>query len=169
MREIDLERPLADQRELRNAFGRYATGVAVVSTRGDAGALIGLTCNSFAAVSLDPPLALWSLRNDARSIDAFKAATHFAVSVLGAEQGALSSHFASAHGDKFADIPHRYGHGDCPVVLGALATFECAMESTARGGDHTIFVGRVRRAAYRDGDALIFSAGAYRKAVALET
>jgi hypothetical protein len=110
--------------QLRRAMGLFATGVTVVTARAPDGQLQGVTANSFSTVSLDPPLVLWSLGRRARSFAQFEAAPHFAVNVLGADQIALSRHFAAARTDKLAGIAHELGHGGCPVLAGALAHFE---------------------------------------------
>lgn len=151
--------------QLRRAMGLFATGVTVVTARAPDGQLQGVTANSFSTVSLDPPLVLWSLARRARSFAQFEAAPYFAVNVLGADQIALSRHFASARTDKLAGIAHEFGHGGSPVLAGALAHFECVRESVVAGGDHVIFIGRVLRASLREGDPLIFAAGRYRRAV----
>src|SRR6516164_10420092 len=83
-----------DERHFRTALGRFVTGVTVITTCTTDGRLEGLTANSFAAVSLDPPLVLWSLRRSSTLMDTFQEANHFAVNVLGAWQFALSEHFA---------------------------------------------------------------------------
>jgi len=150
-----------DERHLRNALGRFVTGVTVITTRTAEGKLEGLTANSFAAVSLDPPLVLWSLKATASSLPSFESASHFAVNVLGAWQFALSDHFAKRNPDKFQSVVHAPGIGGCPLLFGALATFECTKQTSVVGGDHVVFFGRVERAAYRDGEPLIFSAGRY--------
>ena len=168
MHEINLDAPLHDHRPLRNALGRFATGVAVISTVTPDGKVEGLTCNSFSAVSLDPPLVLWSLRQNARSLDSFLKSEHFAVSILSAQQSHLSRHFATAHEAKFDIVSHRRGLGHCPLVEDALATFECSVDSVHPAGDHMVFFGRVQRATWRDGDPLIFSAGAYCVSAPLE-
>ena len=98
-----------DQRHFRNALGRYVTGVTVITTRTPEGKLEGLTANSFAAVSLDPPLVLWSLRKSSSLIAVFEAAEHFAVNVLGAWQFALAEHFAKRMPDKFENVVHAAG------------------------------------------------------------
>ena len=150
-----------DERHLRNALGRFVTGVTVITTRTPEGKLEGLTANSFAAVSLDPPLVLWSLRKSSSLIAEFEAAEHFAVNVLGAWQFALSQHFAKRMPDKFQNVVHAPGLGGCPLLFGALATFECSKEANVASGDHVVFFGRMERAAYREGEPLIFSAGRY--------
>ena len=90
-----------DAREFRNTLGRFATGVTVVTARDDEGSPLGLTVSSFNAVSLDPPLILWSLDRSSSTLAAFENASHFAVNVLGADQIALSNLFASREEDKF--------------------------------------------------------------------
>jgi flavin reductase (DIM6/NTAB) family NADH-FMN oxidoreductase RutF len=154
------EEPI-DTRILRNALGRYATGVVVITTRSLSGKLEGLTANSFAAVSLDPPLILWSLRRQAPSFRSFLEAPAFAVNVLAGEHSHLSLHFARASADKFEDVEFSEGFGGCPVLPDSLAVFECTTETTTEGGDHVIFIGRVKRVSFREGQPLIFSGGRY--------
>ncbi len=150
-----------DERHFRNALGRFVTGVTVITTRTGEGKLEGLTANSFSAVSLDPPLVLWSLRKSSTLMATFEAAQHFAVNVLGAWQFALSEHFAKRMPEKFQDVVHAPGLGGCPLLFGALATFECVKEANVASGDHIVFFGRVEHATYRDGEPLIYSAGRY--------
>jgi flavin reductase (DIM6/NTAB) family NADH-FMN oxidoreductase RutF len=150
-----------DERHLRNALGRFVTGVTVITTRTATGKLVGLTANSFSAVSLDPPLVLWSLKITSSSLASFESTDHFAVNVLGTSQYDLSQHFAKRSEDKFTNIEHAPGLGGCPLLAGALATFECSKEARVVGGDHVVFFGRIERAAYREGEPLIFSAGKY--------
>jgi flavin reductase (DIM6/NTAB) family NADH-FMN oxidoreductase RutF len=150
-----------DDRHFRNALGRFVTGVTVITTRTAEGKLEGLTANSFSAVSLDPPLVLWSLRKSSTLMTTFQEATHFAVNVLGAWQAALSDHFAKRAPDKFQNVVHAPGLGGCPLLFGALATFECVKDATITSGDHVVFFGRVEHATYREGEPLIFSAGRY--------
>jgi flavin reductase (DIM6/NTAB) family NADH-FMN oxidoreductase RutF len=152
---------------LRQALGRFATGVAVIATRTPEGKLEGLTANSFAAVSLDPPLVLWSLRRNAPSLPAFRGSGAFAVNVLSSQQRELSRHFATPSVDKFSGVPHAPGQGGCPLIEGCLAWLECQIDSTVEGGDHLIFIGRVLRASFGEGEPLIFSAGQYWRTAAL--
>jgi flavin reductase (DIM6/NTAB) family NADH-FMN oxidoreductase RutF len=146
---------------LRQALGRFATGVAVVATCTPEAELVGLTANSFAAVSLDPPLVLWSLNRKASSFSGFARSGFFTVSILGVEQEALARHFATRRDDKFASVAFTRGHGGCPLLADSLATFECRAVSTLDGGDHLVFLGRVLHATYREGAPLIFSAGQF--------
>jgi flavin reductase (DIM6/NTAB) family NADH-FMN oxidoreductase RutF len=157
-----------DARHLRTALGRFVTGVTVITTRAPDGRLEGLTVNSFSAVSLEPPLVLWSLRDTATSLAGFENSGHFAVNVLGAWQAALAQHFAQRIDDKFSNVVHAPGLAGCPLLFGALATFECIKETTVAGGDHVVFFGRIERAAYREGEPLTFSAGKYGTHMLLE-
>lgn len=150
-----------DPRRLRDAFGRFATGVAVVTTLTAEGKREGVTVNSFTSVSLDPALALYSLRNEAPSLPGFRTAPHFAVSVLSADQIALSNHFARPRPDKFAGIEFEDGIGGCPLLKGALASFECAREQVVAAGDHTILIGRILRVDYTDQRPLLYVGGQY--------
>lgn len=132
-------------RSLRDAFGLFATGVTIVTTRDGDGAPVGITASSFNTVSLEPPLVLWSLGRGALSFPAFAEASHFAVHVLAADQRALSDRFARAGSDKFAGLPLAEGLGGVPLLDGVATVFECETEHRYAGGDHLILVGRVLR------------------------
>ena len=156
-----------DARELRHALGRFATGITVVTTLTPAGKREGLTANSFAALSLDPPLVLWSLNRKAKSRASFEASRHFAINVLAAHQRHISNHFASPRTDKFEGIAWQPGLCGCPLLPECLALFECRLERTQAGGDHLLFIGQVQRFRWRAGEPLVFSAGHYCIAAAL--
>ena len=161
MLSLPLDEDAADPGLLRQALGRFATGVTVITTRTPDGKYEGLTANSFSAVSLDPPLVLWSLRLASPSLESFKEAGHFVVNVLSTAQSFASRHFATPRHDKFDEIAFSAGIEGCPMLDESLAIFECRTESMIEGGDHVIFIGRVIRAHYRDGEPLIFAAGRY--------
>lgn len=150
-----------DPRELRQALGRFATGVTIVTCRDERGRPIGLTANSFSALSLDPPLVLWSLRSASPSLAAFRAATHFAVNVLGEAQVEMSRRFASAQPDKFAEGQWSEGMGGVPVLGGCAAVFECHTFDQRETGDHWLFIGRVLRAGESSLAPLVFQSGRY--------
>jgi flavin reductase (DIM6/NTAB) family NADH-FMN oxidoreductase RutF len=147
--------------QLRTVLGRFATGVTIVTCRDGAGAPVGLTCNSFNALSLEPPLVLWSLRRASPSVAAFTGAAHFAVNVLAEDQVELSRRFASSTADKFADGVWHDGTGGAPLLVGAAATFECATASHEGAGDHVLFIGRVLRLADAALPPLVFHGGRY--------
>ena len=151
-----------DTRDLRRALAQFATGVAVITTRGEDGRRIGVTANSFTSLSLDPPLVLWCLQNDAPSRGAFDACTHFGVNVLAAHQHNLSRQFATPADDKFAGVETRDGSGGIPLLDGALAHFVCRNVRQLDAGDHVILIGEVERYETSPGEPLVFHAGSYR-------
>lgn len=159
---IDFATGSADPKQFRNALGRFATGITVITTCTSSGKCEGMTANSFSAVSLDPPLILWSIRNEAPSLASFVDAGAFAINILTQEQAGLSHHFASPKEDKFTGIEVITGYRNCPLIPGALARFECELEKTIPAGDHQIMLGRVIRADYDDkAQPLLFSTGKY--------
>lgn len=151
-----------DARAFRDALGCFATGVVVITTRGPDGRPEGLTVNSFASVSLDPPLVLFSVDRKARLAGCFAAAGHFAVHVLGNRQSSLSSKFATKGGTDWSGIEWTPGAGGCPLLAGDIATLQCATHARHDGGDHVIVVGRVLALRHSDGDPLLYFRGRYR-------
>ena len=149
-------------RALRTALGRFATGVTIVTCVDGNGAAVGLTANSFAALSLEPPLVLWALRCESPSLAAFRAAKHFAVNVLAESQASLSRRFASPSVDKFAEGEWSVGLGGAAVLAGVAALFECEMVSQQPAGDHVLYIGRVVRFRATTTPPLVFQAGHYR-------
>ena len=149
---------------LRGALGRFATGVSIITCLDTAGVRVGLTANSFSALSLDPPLVLWSLRKVSPSLPAFEAAGHFAVNVLAETQVELSRRFASpqAGQGKFDEGIWSVGLGGAPVLAGCAAVFECEVASRQVAGDHVLFIGRVLRLADLSVAPLLFQGGHYR-------
>ena len=153
-----------DSRDFRNALGCYPTGVTVVTAVGPRREIIGITANSFSSVSLDPPLVLFSLDRRAHSLTAFLSTQHFAVNVLSREQEALSNQFATALGEKWQGVEYITWDSGCPILKGALASFECKIRHTYQGGDHVILVGEVLKIiAELVGEPLLYLRGKYRK------
>src|SRR5580658_7092796 len=148
-----------DPRDFRNALGTYATGVAIITAAGADGKPYGLTCNSFASVSLSPPLVLWSLGMFSQALNTFQNASHFTVNVLGASQQALAAKFAKSSEDKFAGVEWTPGLGKAPVLAGCVANFQCRAASRYYGGDHVIFLGAVEAYAYNRREPLLFARG----------
>lgn len=148
-------------RGFRAALGQFATGVTVVTTRAENGERIGLTANSFNSASLDPPMVLWSLKNDSSNFDVFAAASHFAVNVLAAEQVAVSRRFSRFAEDRFAGLECREGVGGVPVIAGCAADFQCRSVHRYSGGDHAIFVGEVLDFNIHERTPLVFHRGDY--------
>lgn len=153
--------PTAEPEAFRRCLGQFATGVTVV-TANIRGELVGLTVNSFASVSMSPPLILWSINVSSSSYAKFSVADSFIINVLADDQIALSRHFGRSGGDKFSSIPWSKGVNGAPILDGVAAFFECTRESEHRGGDHLIVVGRVQRAVQFDRNTLLFAQGRYR-------
>ena len=151
--------PATDRRGFRDALGRFATGVTVVTANSEAGP-VGITANSFTSVSLDPPLVLWCPARSSARFRHFHDAAHFAIHVLDSQQQRICDGFTRA-ADAFAALDWSAGPGGVPLIDGCLARLECRREAVHDGGDHAIVVGRVERASYRDGLPLLFQAGRF--------
>jgi flavin reductase (DIM6/NTAB) family NADH-FMN oxidoreductase RutF len=152
-----------DSRAFRDALGQFPTGVAVVTAMvGAEASHIGITVNSFTAVSLDPPLVLWCIDRRSRRHDAFVAAPGFTVSILSAGHKSVSARLAGAGEhtlDGLALLPTELGP---PALADCLAVFECARESVVPGGDHSVLIGRVLRLHRpEEGAPLVFFQGRY--------
>jgi flavin reductase (DIM6/NTAB) family NADH-FMN oxidoreductase RutF len=154
------ERPTP--RALRDALGRFATGVTIITCLDHDGQRVGLTANSFSSLSLEPPLVLWSLRRASPNFEAFEGATHFAINVLAESQVELSRRFAAAVDDRFAEGSWSAGLGEVPVLAGCSAAFECRVQARLDGGDHRLYVGEVLREAEQALAPLLFHSGHYR-------
>jgi len=152
-----------DSHTLRQALGRFATGVTIVTTAAADGSPVGLTVNSFASLSLEPPLVLWSLRRASASLAAFRAAPRFAVNVLAESQIELARGFASAHGHHFAAAAWLRGEGGLPLLAGAAACLVCETTAYQEAGDHELFIGRVQRLMASHEPPLLFQGGRYRR------
>src|SRR5271154_3784157 len=114
-----------DPRDFRNALGTYATGVTIITAAGADGKPYGITCNSFASVSLNPPLVLWSLVLYSSSLSAFQNSSHFAVNVLATGQQALANKFAKSSDDKFVGVDWTPGLGGAPLLTESVGNFQC--------------------------------------------
>jgi flavin reductase (DIM6/NTAB) family NADH-FMN oxidoreductase RutF len=135
----------ADPRAYRTALGRFATGVTVVTaSEADSGKPLGITVNSFASVSLDPALVLWSAARTSIRHAHFSLASAFAIHVLGAGQADLALRFSRSAAN-FDGLEIDLNPQGVPLLPGALARFECLAETQHEGGDHTIIIGRVVR------------------------
>ncbi|MBZ9935729.1 flavin reductase family protein [Mesorhizobium sp. BR1-1-16] len=147
-----------DPTDFRRACSFFPTGVAVVTTHhGDVFA--GMTINSFASVSLQPPLVLWSIRENARSRAIFEGAGRFAVNVLSSEQMDEARHFSKHTLEAFDGEPMAISERGLPLLPGALVHLECETRAIHDGGDHRIMVGEVVALSAREGDPLIFFNG----------
>lgn len=151
-----------DTRDFRNALGKFATGVTVITTKDAKGEQYGVTASSFNAVSMTPPLILWSIDKGAYSKDVYCQAEHFVVNILASDQVPISNRFAQRGENKFKDIDVEEGVGGSARIIGAVAHFECRTWQVYEGGDHFIIVGEVLEYDYQDGcGSLVFHGGRY--------
>lgn len=147
---------------LRKLLGHYPTGVAIVTTRAPDGRNVGLTINSFASLSLEPPLVLWSLVAHSPNLAVFRDCTHFAIHVLAREQEELARRFANPSVvDKFEGVALREAPEQLPTIANALATLVCAHDHSRMVGDHLLLIGHVVRTAGQGGQPLVFHAGRF--------
>jgi flavin reductase (DIM6/NTAB) family NADH-FMN oxidoreductase RutF len=151
-----------DPELFREVFGRFVTGVAVITSAGSAGAG-GMTANALCSLSLDPLLALVCFENGARTLPIVREAQRFGVNVLGAHQEHLAGVFASKmpEAEKLDGVAHRLEHG-VPVIEDSLAWAVCELRELIAGGDHTIGIGEVTAMGLGGGEPLLWYGGRYR-------
>jgi flavin reductase (DIM6/NTAB) family NADH-FMN oxidoreductase RutF len=146
-------------RHFRDALGRFATGVTLVTCDSDIGPL-GITANSFASLSLDPPLVLWSPARSSRRFRAFTEAPRFAIHVLRDDQLPLARAFTH-HGQAWDHAAWTASPEGVPLIDDVLARFDCRLHALHDGGDHAIVVGEVTAATIGEGAPLVFAGGGY--------
>ena len=148
--------------DFRQALGRFATGVCLVTVDDSELGPLATTVNSFSSVSLDPPLVLWSIQNSSDHLAVYTQCQHFGVSVLSSEQGALSGQYAQRGGHSVQADHFTTGPQGEPKLIDALAHFTCAAYAVHPGGDHQIIVGEVLQFESGEAAPLIFYSGGYR-------
>lgn len=150
-----------DSLRFRRVFGHFCTGVTVVTTL-DAGEPAGFACQSFAALSLDPPLVLFCPGNGSATGRVIERAGHFCVNVLAEDQRGLSRTFGRRGDDKFAGVAWKPAGSGAPVLDGALAWATGTVEAVHEAGDHRVVVGLVTELGQvRDAKPLLFYKGRY--------
>jgi flavin reductase (DIM6/NTAB) family NADH-FMN oxidoreductase RutF/DNA-binding MarR family transcriptional regulator len=130
-------------RELRNCLGEFTTGVTVITCNPPNEQPIGVTANSFSALSLEPPLVLWSLAKKSGSLALFNAHGHFAVNVLSNEQQETAMAFSRPSADRFNGVDYTLGLQNLPIIRNCLAHFSCKVVQALDQGDHVLFIGEV--------------------------
>lgn len=151
--------PSADAASFRAALGTFVTGVTVVTTDSLEGP-VAIVANSFASVSLNPPLVLWSPAKTSKRFEHFAGSRRFAVHILAANQQDICAQIIASK-TAISKVPMHLSHCGMPIIEGALATFECNLEATHDAGDHVIVVGLVTKAHHNGGDPLVFHGGQY--------
>ncbi|MFC3107224.1 flavin reductase family protein [Undibacterium arcticum] len=150
-----------DDAQFRQALSQFATGVTVITTRLADGSFLGLTASSFNSVSIDPPLVLWSLSNQATSMPVFSANSHYVINVLGAGQHQLAEQFSRRVENRFDGVDFELSSTGHPILKGVSAWFECHNRSRYPEGDHVIFVGEVECCDVHPQRALVFHDGRF--------
>jgi len=145
-----------DSWDFKQAVGVFTTGVTVVTSCDSEGNRFGLTANSFASVSLEPPLVLFCVDHRAPSLEGLISAGHFAINVLASDQEAIAKRFARPAADKFAGLDWRVGILGDPLLDRCIAHIECTLDIRHTSGDHDIVIGRVHRVRFYAGEPLIF-------------
>lgn len=152
---------LFDARELRRAFGSFATGVTIVTTLDGDGEALGFTANSFSSVSIDPPLLLVNIAKSAHGLEAFTGSKGFAVNILAHRQRDLSNRFATAGADKFAGLGWHSAVTGSPIIDDVVAWFDCSHFQQVDAGDHIVLIGEVQQYQHTTHAPLGFCRGAY--------
>lgn len=161
MRKRMLDNATLDPRILRNAFGTFATGVTVVTMLDGDGCPTGVTVNSFASLSLDPALCLFSLGRNQVSRSWIDQGSPFIINVLAAAQEDVAWAFAKPRADKFDGIASNPGKAvEVPAIAGTLGRFECRLWQKYDGGDHDLIIGEVLHVEHGEGEPLLFFRGA---------
>lgn len=152
-----------DQKTYRNALGCFATGITVITTKGAKDEQIGVTINSFASVSLEPPMVLFSLKSESLLNQFFKDSEVYNVNILAEGQEEISNLFAGPAEDKFDQVSWREGVNGAPILNNILASLECKLVTAYEGGDHIIYLGEVTKinCPGDEGKPLLYFRGSY--------
>ena len=151
-----------DPDSFRSVLGRFASGITVVTTRYGEQRDGGMTVRAFCSVSLEPPLVQICVDRSSSIHGALKSASRYGVSILAAEQEALSRRFATAESTRrFDGIGYRRGESGVVLLDDALAHLECRIVASHEVGDHTMFVGEVESATARSVRPLLYYRGGY--------
>jgi flavin reductase (DIM6/NTAB) family NADH-FMN oxidoreductase RutF len=151
-----------DKDTFRSVLGRFASGITVITTLDAEGRDVGMTASAFCSVSLTPPLVQVSIDRSASMFEALQRAERYGVSILCADQEALSRRFAaidSSH--RFDGIGYARGESGLVLLDDALAHLECRIVHRYEAGDHMMFVGEVESAAALDARPLLYYRGGY--------
>lgn len=150
-------------RPLKDALGRFATGIAVAGCVNGRGGVTAITINSFASVSLEPPLVLWCIETKASSFDDFAAAAAYSISILKDRQQHVSERFARHNPAPLSPDEYVVWTSGAPILNERLAAFDCEIVDRHRSGDHVILVGRIMRFDSFPGAPLLYFASRYGK------
>ena len=151
-----------DPDAFRSVLGRFASGITVVTTCDAEQRDVGMTVSAFCSVSLDPPLVQICVDRKSSLFAALQGKTHYGVSILAADQEALSRRFATAESTRrFDGIGYRRGESGVVLLDDALAHLECRIVMSPEAGDHTMFIGEVESASAQNARPLLYYRGGY--------
>jgi flavin reductase ActVB len=145
----------------RAVLGRFASGITIATVRDADGGDHGMTVSAFSSLSLDPPLVLVCIGNDASMAGALAAASHVGVNILSQEQEALSRRFAGKYDDRFNGLAFDHAPSGVPILGDVLAWIDGRIVARHPAGDHVIIVLAVEAAATGDGRPLLYYRGGY--------
>ena len=153
-------------RLLRNAFGSFATGIAIVTANSSQRGSFGITINSLSSLSLEPPLLLWSLQKNSECLNDFINCDYFGINILNSQQKNISTMLATQGSHKLSDYSeigwYTSTKTGCPLIENCLGYFECSLSEQHDGGDHIIIIGKVEAFnCCEEGAPLIFYNGSY--------
>jgi flavin reductase (DIM6/NTAB) family NADH-FMN oxidoreductase RutF len=157
--------PGLDQARFREVLGHFATGITIV-TAIDAGEPVGFSCQSFAALSLDPPMVILAPAKSSTSWPRIARAGAFCVNILEEHQEAECRAFALSGGDKFSGVDWTPGVTGAPLIDGSLAIVECRLGAIYEGGDHELVTGHVVTLGVGEGSPLLFYRSGFGRFVA---
>lgn len=155
-------------RPLKNALGRFATGVAVAACANARGGYTAITVNSFTSVSLEPALVLWCIETKATTFDDFAGASSYSISILDGAQQAISERFARHNPEPLQPHEYELWLTGAPVLVQRLAAFDCRIVDRHQSGDHVILVGEVVQFDSSEGAPLLYFASRYAKGPSTE-
>ena len=140
----------------KEAMSNYPTGVNVVTAVDENHEPIGLTVNSFASVSLDPLLVMWSIDNTVSTFDQFMKTDEYAVNILASNQADIANIFARSEENRFAQCEWNYSEQNLPIISNALASLQCKVFKRIVAGDHVILIGEVFNINVQDKAPLLY-------------
>ncbi|MCI2808266.1 flavin reductase family protein [Eoetvoesiella caeni] len=155
--------------DLRHAFGRFPTGIAVVTMLDGEGMPYGATINSFVSVSMAPPMISWNVVRGSLAHSTVSQARRFVINVLAKDQRSLAQKMTGPVAERFTDVQYRPSEWGLPVIDGTLAAFECNVHSMVTAGDHDIVLGIIDHFEHREGRPLVYWQGAYATAAQYDT
>lgn len=138
--KVITRQPTADV--MREILSYFASGIVVISGRGSNGPL-GFTCQSFASLSLEPPLVSFSPARTSTTWPGIREIGELCVNILAEDQVEISNRFARSGTDKFSGVNWFSAPSGAPVLEGVSAWIDCTLWEEYNGGDHTIALGRV--------------------------